>query len=302
VFDDISKLISGWHPSPPDARDWMYHEHIPVSPATVAALPDAVDLSAASPFPVWNQGNIGSCGPQTACRDVLYAGLLEGLRTVPEPSRLFWYYCAREIMGTVDRDSGVYNRALCQVASKFGWCDEARWEYAPVNFRTRPPAEAYVQAAARKCEKYLAVEQRLDVMKTAIANGDPIIFGFTVFQNIAEAARNGGVIPMPAGRAAGGHDVLVVGYDDRTRRFKVCNSWGAEWGDGGYGYVPYDYALNPRYAGDFWTIQGSGLPKPVPPEPAPPNPPAPHADDLVHVDPTRKRVMIPKGWTAHYPE
>ena len=44
----------------------------------------------------------------------------------------------------------------------------------------------------------------------------------------------------------GGHEVLLVGYEDDPRekgggRFIVRNSWGAEWGDGGYGAVSYAY-------------------------------------------------------------
>lgn len=37
----------------------------------------------------------------------------------------------------------------------------------------------------------------------------------------------------------GGHAVLLVGYDDRG--FLVKNSWGSEWGDGGYCRITYDY-------------------------------------------------------------
>ncbi len=301
MFDDISKMISGWERSPPDARDWLYHEHHPVTAATVAALPEFVDLSVGVRPPLSShtpQGNIGSCGPHTACRDTVYAAFKEGLDKVPSPSRLFWYYCARDIMGTVNRDSGVFNRALCQVASKFGWCDEQLHPYDTRQYRTRPPAAAYQQAEGRKCDRYLAVDQNLDVMKTAIANGDPIIFGFTVFENMNEAARNGGKVPMPRGRAVGGHDVLLVGYDDRTRMFKADNWWGTEYGDRGYIYIPYYYATNARYSGDFWTIQGSGLP--VPPPPEPPTPPDDEVKGHVVVDVGRKTVTVPKGWTVGY--
>lgn len=37
----------------------------------------------------------------------------------------------------------------------------------------------------------------------------------------------------------GGHAVLLVGYDDRG--FVAKNSWGTEWGDGGYFRITYDY-------------------------------------------------------------
>lgn len=37
------------------------------------------------------------------------------------------------------------------------------------------------------------------------------------------------------------HSVLLIGYDDVKKVFIFVNSWGANWGDGGFGYLPYDY-------------------------------------------------------------
>jgi C1A family cysteine protease len=39
----------------------------------------------------------------------------------------------------------------------------------------------------------------------------------------------------------GGHAVLAVGYDDKSKRLTVRNSWGSNWGKGGYFTMPYDY-------------------------------------------------------------
>jgi|JRYL01.1.fsa_nt_gb hypothetical protein len=48
----------------------------------------------------------------------------------------------------------------------------------------------------------------------------------------------------------GGHAVLLVGYDDRG--FLAKNSWGTEWGDGGYFRIAYDY--HRLYAGKALAI------------------------------------------------
>jgi hypothetical protein len=32
------------------------------------------------------------------------------------------------------------------------------------------------------------------------------------------------------------------------------NSWGTGWGDKGYFYLPYNYLLSSRLAGDIWKI------------------------------------------------
>lgn len=39
----------------------------------------------------------------------------------------------------------------------------------------------------------------------------------------------------------GGHAVLVIGYDLDKRIFTFKNSWGTDWGNGGYGNISFDY-------------------------------------------------------------
>ena len=54
----------------------------------------------------------------------------------------------------------------------------------------------------------------------------------------------------------GGHAMLCVGYSDRDQVFIVRNSWGPEWGDNGYCYLPYRYIINDRFNdGDSWIIR-----------------------------------------------
>ena len=38
--------------------------------------------------------------------------------------------------------------------------------------------------------------------------------------------------------------------------FIVRNSWGDEWCDKGYCYVPYDYLANPAVCDDAWIVKG----------------------------------------------
>jgi C1A family cysteine protease len=37
------------------------------------------------------------------------------------------------------------------------------------------------------------------------------------------------------------HAVLAVGYDDSNHVVTIKNSWGTEWGEGGYGRLTYQY-------------------------------------------------------------
>jgi C1A family cysteine protease len=49
--------------------------------------------------------------------------------------------------------------------------------------------------------------------------------------------------------------VCAVGYDDKSKRIIVRNSWGTDWGMKGYFTMPYDYVSNRNLSDDFWTVR-----------------------------------------------
>jgi C1A family cysteine protease len=95
----------------------------------------------------------------------------------------------------------------------------------------------------------------------------PSMFGFTVYSSIAYADQDEGKIPFPSetDKVEGGHAVVAVGYDDeiivkningdiQTKgALLIRNSWGQDWGNKGYGWLPYEYILR-GLAVDWWTI------------------------------------------------
>lgn len=253
----------GWvRPDPAERPDRVF-----AAPAGGDALPAAAHLMA-PPAPgvpaglPFDQGQLGSCGPNSAAAAIMYADLRAGRKGLPPPSRLFVYYMTRSVMGTVREDSGVSNAAMVRALSAHGYCDEDLWPYRVEAFRQRPPAAAVAQAAGRKVTDSWSVPQDLATMKAAIAGGRPVVFGFLVHASFESAAVEAtGIVPMPRPweRVLGGHDVLLVGYDDRRAAFRFVNSYGPGWGDGGFGWIPYRYATDADLAGDFWAI-GSGRP------------------------------------------
>ena len=40
------------------------------------------------------------------------------------------------------------------------------------------------------------------------------------------------------------HAMALTGYDDSRNAFRLINSWGNKWGDGGYGWIDYDFFVN----------------------------------------------------------
>merc|ERR1712203_917952 len=82
---------------------------------------------------------------------------------------------------------------------------------------------------------------------------------------MTEEVKSTGKMVMPSmyDSLLGGHAVMAIGYDDEEKVFVVRNSWGEEWGDSGYFYMPYDYITHPLLVRDLWTIRfvdGKALP------------------------------------------
>jgi C1A family cysteine protease len=100
----------------------------------------------------------------------------------------------------------------------------------------------------------MSIQQSPAQLKGCLADGFPIIFGLTVYSNFMNIGSDG-IMDMPQGVVEGGHAVMAVGYDNAKKVYIVRNSWGAEWGNKGYFYMPYDYMQNPDLCDDFWTIR-----------------------------------------------
>lgn len=105
-----------------------------------------------------------------------------------------------------------------------------------------------------KINEYYRIDPTLDAIRSFLDEGYCIIGGFNYFNNFfAEETKHSGIVGMPDSEIIGGHVVLFVGYDNEKKLFKFKNCLGGDWGDGGYGYIPYDY-LSMGYMGDLWTI------------------------------------------------
>ena len=264
----------GWQPSPPDQRDLLYAPNRLLGLPAFIDLTEPVEIANLPPFsPAYDQGALGSCGPNAVAGALAYDMLFESKwgnpPLPPMPSRLYVYWFARFLMGTTAYDSGVNNRSMLKALNQYGWCDEGLRPYTISEFAQRPSDECLAQAKSRRITSYLSVAQDLGVMKACLAvDRKPIVYGFTVYDSFetSEALRTG-VVPMPKASdgVLGGHDVLLVGYDDTRAAFRFRNSWGEDYGERGYGWMPYAYATNPGLSGDFWTIRGSGFTPPAPP-------------------------------------
>jgi hypothetical protein len=77
-------------------------------------------------------------------------------------------------------------------------------------------------------------------VKKSLAEGKPVIIGMNTPYSFMEADKVWRPRENPD-YYYGGHALCVVGYDDEQAggAFEILNSWGGEWGNGGYIWIPY---------------------------------------------------------------
>ena len=242
----------GWVPQLPDLRDAQ------LKIDAVTSLPSSVDLSTAPNMPpFYDQGQLGSCTGNAIAGAVDYDNhKIAG--TFWTPSRLWIYYQERVIEGTVAQDAGGQIRDGIKSVAQLGVCPETDWPYDISGFAKKPPQKDYKDALKDRALSYQTVTQELFAMKSVLASGLPIVFGFTVYESFeGPAVASSGIVPMPAPneKIVGGHAVVLVGYNDAVDRFRVRNSWGTSWGQKGYFEMPYLYVTSSSLASDFWVVQ-----------------------------------------------
>lgn len=260
-----------WHPSRPSLNAIPFTAVLRES-----SLPGSVDLRTDMP-PIYDQGQLGSCVDNAVAGACHYVDIKQKDSVIEMPSRLFLYYGARSLEGTINSDSGSSVADGCSSAKKWGYPDESLYPYNISNFRQKPSDSVYKVALPQAITQYSQVSQDESAIKSALFQQFPVLFGFTCYPSLESKQTSAtGDVPYPStpdihSGPIGGHCVLIVGYDDVRQVFIIRNSWGTQWGKSGYGTMPYKYVLSSDLSSDFWIITkvpGEDIPTP----PSPPNP------------------------------
>jgi C1A family cysteine protease len=208
-----------------------------------AVSQDSVDLRNIF-APIRNQGQQGSCA------SFAVASVIEALRKDSNRySPAFLYWNARVATNSINTDNGASLYGVIKAATEKGVCTEELMPYNP-DIYTLAPSDAAIDAAmdCRVLEAKTVNVQLADI-KSALSDGFPVLVAAQIFDSFSET--RSGFVRHPSSEELasdgrkdghGNHALVICGYSDKERVFVVRNSWGTDFGENGYCYIPYSYA------------------------------------------------------------
>ena len=138
----------------------------------------------------------------------------------------------------------TYLTDALNILSEQGVCQINEMPYNENDWKTRPSQLARDNAKKFRIDFWRQVNvQDIKEVKAQLAAGYPVIIGADVTKEFINDgfAKKANFVWSADGTSAGGHCMLLVGYNDNKRAFKVMNSWGTDWGDNGFAWIDYTF-------------------------------------------------------------
>jgi C1A family cysteine protease len=216
--------------SKPDVRDYVAYTDL-------SDFPKEFELDMPK---VKNQLNIGSCVAHALSTVVEYFSEKE-IGKYEEMSTGYIYGNRRL---TSHKGTGMYTRDAIATVAKYGDVPNA---YFPANIEVPYAIEKFENEVNRiepigyhfKFAEYFKLKDELAI-KTSIMENGPVVFSMFWFDDIKV---KDGVMHTNCVKTSktGGHCMVIYGWNDIG--WKVQNSWGSLWGNGGAVVVPYDVPM-----------------------------------------------------------
>ncbi len=251
------------HPDRIDIRDWFYHPSLAPLPDQIVNVEDVPDIL--------DQGQEGACTGYALAAVVNFLLRRRGILERRVSPRMLYEMARRYDEWPRENYSGSSARGAMKGWVAHGVCEYERWppqrhgaSHLTVEIgheAQRTPGGAFFRIQHRQIRDMHAALNEVGIIFCTIMvhDGwqDPGNEPKGERRRVAYASKVGGIeyLDLPVirrqGQADSGHAIAIVGYTDEG--FIVQNSWGPEWGAGGFALLPYeDYML---HATDCWVAQ-----------------------------------------------
>jgi C1A family cysteine protease len=186
--------------------------------------------------PILNQGNCGSC--------VAFASVAT-LETQMNISHQYSWLNKRfstEALfacGGGGCESGWYPTSAASVLKNQGVPDEACAPYTMGATGVNSSCSSICSDSAQRSQKISNsnTPRSVEATKAALKHG-PLMTTLDVYSDFV--LYGSGIYKHVTGDYLGGHAVSIIGFNDEGRYWIIRNSWGADWGESGFGRVSYD--------------------------------------------------------------
>jgi Papain family cysteine protease len=250
TIDEGTRRILNCVPSPDTEKDWAFHNAEDAGIlATSARTPRSKDLRDDTWWQVGDQGATGSCVGWASADSVLRWHFVQTGRIAKTDvlSTRFQWMAAKETDQFVRQptsfieSAGTSLKSALDVARKWGAVRDRELPFKSGKLYVGEEATFYAIATQLKIAAYFNLGRTLGDWRTWLANNGPILTRLDVDSTWDNATANKGKLTTyKPSTARGGHAIALVGYT--ATRFIVRNSWGTNWGDGGYAYASNAYA------------------------------------------------------------
>ncbi|WP_339661421.1 C1 family peptidase [uncultured Polaribacter sp.] len=143
-----------------------------------------------------------------------------------------------------DKCEGAYIENAMMVMNTYGSVKMTDFPYNASNCTTAPSSYTFSKAQDHKIltyERLAKWENPVNLtnkVKKALSNKNPVVIGLFKFTDLKTDFNNVWI----SNTGTYGHAMVVVGYDDTKAggAFEIMNSWGSNFGKGGFFWIKYD--------------------------------------------------------------
>ncbi|TNE53918.1 MAG: hypothetical protein EP344_14715 [Bacteroidetes bacterium] len=154
---------------------------------------------------------------------------------------------------------GANIQRTARILKEKGDCKSDDFDSPKADCEREPDSDLIETAQQFAVKDYLALftnsstpKEKVVRTKRSLAEGKPVIVGMRIRESLRSLNEEDPVWKPGTNddKQMGGHALVVVGYSDKTGEFELMNSWGPNWGDGGFFKMKYP---------DFATYAAQGL-------------------------------------------
>jgi len=129
---------------------------------------------------------------------------------------------------------------------------EAAYPYAAVNGSCSAAAAGWQSLVYKIADWGVVAGGSSARLKAALVKYGPLTTSMLVYEDFKHY--KSGVYSRVSGKYAGGHAVLLVGYNDAEEYFIVKNSWGPAWGEEGFFRIAYSEMRSRVFFGGLYSV------------------------------------------------